>query len=82
MLGVILGMALAVYALRFTGLLLAGVAVSPPWERLLRFVPVATLTALVVTSLIGHPDEMPWRLLAAVGTRSEEPRNQRCVSPE
>ena len=62
----ILGMAVGVYALRLAGLLLAGAAVPPAWERALGFVPVATLTALVVSSLAGRPDEGPARLVAAV----------------
>ena len=64
-LGPILGMAVGVYALRLAGFLLAGVGVPPAWERALGFVPVATLTALVVSSLAGRPDEGPARLLAA-----------------
>lgn len=66
-LGPILGMAAAVYALRLAGLLLTDVAVPPTWERALGFVPVATLTALVVASLSGRPDEAPIRLVAVVG---------------
>jgi branched-subunit amino acid transport protein len=63
-LGVILTMAVAVYGLRVAGLLLADTAVPPAWERALGFVPVATLTALVVASLAGRPDEAPERLVA------------------
>ncbi|HYU18059.1 MAG TPA: AzlD domain-containing protein [Chloroflexota bacterium] len=63
----ILGMAAAVYALRLAGLLLASAAVPPAWERALGFVPVATLTALVVSSLAGRPDEAPARVVAATG---------------
>jgi branched-subunit amino acid transport protein len=44
---------------------LAGAAVRPAWERALGFVPVATLTALVVASLAGRPDEGSVRLVAA-----------------
>ena len=44
-------MALAVYALRLGGLALAEAAMPPRWERALGFVPVATLTALVVGGL-------------------------------
>ena len=64
-LGLILAMAGGVYALRLAGLLLAGATVPPAWERALGFVPVATLTALVVSSLAGRPDEGPARLVAA-----------------
>lgn len=63
--GLILAMAAGVYALRLTGLLLANASVPPAWERALGFVPVATLTALVVSSLVGRPDEGPVRLAAA-----------------
>ena len=71
----ILAMAGSVYSLRIAGLLLAGRTVPPSWERALGFVPVATLTALVVSSLIGRTDEAPVRLVAAlaaglVGRRS------------
>ena len=65
--GLIVAMAVGVYALRLGGLLLAGRSVPPTWERALGFVPVATLTALVVSSLAGRPDEGPVRLVAAVG---------------
>ena len=66
-LGAILAMAVGMYALRITGFLLADTAVPPAWERALTFVPVATLTALVVTSLAGRTDEGPVRLIAAAG---------------
>jgi branched-subunit amino acid transport protein len=60
-------MATVVYTLRLSGFLLAGTAVPPAWERTLGFVPVATLTALVVASLAARPDEGALRLMAAVG---------------
>jgi branched-subunit amino acid transport protein len=47
----ILAMAIAVYAVRLSGLLLAEVTIPSGWERALAFVPVATLTALVVGGL-------------------------------
>jgi branched-subunit amino acid transport protein len=64
-LGLILVMAVGVYAVRLAGLLLANASVPPAWERALGFVPVATLTALVVSSLVGRPDDGPVRLVAA-----------------
>ena len=64
-LGLILSMALGVYALRLGGLLLAGARVPPAWEQALGFVPVATLTGLVVSSLAARPDEGAIRLVAA-----------------
>jgi branched-subunit amino acid transport protein len=47
----ILAMAIAVYALRLGGMTLAETTIPPRWERALAFVPVATLTALVVGGL-------------------------------
>jgi len=66
-LGLILGMALAVYTLRLAGFLLAEKSIPPSVERALGFVPIATLTALVVTSLAGRSDEAPVRLVAVAG---------------
>jgi branched-subunit amino acid transport protein len=63
----ILGMALLVYTLRLTGFLLAARDIPPTWERVLGFVPIATLTALVVASLAGRSDEGPMRLVAIAG---------------
>jgi branched-subunit amino acid transport protein len=63
----ILGLALVVYALRLTGFLLAARDIPPTWERALGFVPIATLTALVVTSLAGRSDEAPLRIAAIAG---------------
>jgi branched-subunit amino acid transport protein len=61
----ILAMAVGVYALRLSGLLLAGAKLPSTWERALGFVPIATLTALVVSSLTSRPDEGLPRLVAA-----------------
>jgi branched-subunit amino acid transport protein len=63
----ILAMGAGVYALRLAGLALREVAVPPAWERALGFVPVATLTALVVASLAGRADGGAARLVAVVG---------------
>ncbi|MDP9371293.1 MAG: AzlD domain-containing protein [Chloroflexota bacterium] len=63
----ILAMGAGVYALRLAGLVLRDVTVPPAWERALGFVPVALLTALVVSSLAGRADDGVARLLAAVG---------------
>lgn len=67
MYGLILMMAMAVYALRLTGFLLSSLSMPPAWERALGFVPTATLTALVAASLAGADDDRPRRLLAVVG---------------
>ncbi len=56
-----------VYALRFAGLALRDVAVPPAWEGALGFVPVALLTALIVSSIAGRPDDGGPRLIAAAG---------------
>ncbi len=64
--GLIVAMAVAVYALRLAGFLLADVSIPPAWERALGFVPIAALTALVAASLVGSPDERTLRLLTAV----------------
>lgn len=61
----IVGLGLAVYALRSTGLLLADTPIPIAWERALAFVPVAILSALITASLTARPDETPVRLLAA-----------------
>jgi branched-subunit amino acid transport protein len=63
----ILGMAVGIYMLRIGGFALAGAPIPASWERALTFVPIATLTALVTSSLISYPDETPIRLLAALG---------------
>ena len=62
----ILAMAVGVYALRMTGLMLREVTIPVAWERGLRFVPVAMLTALVVTSLTGRGEGRTAGLVAAV----------------
>jgi branched-subunit amino acid transport protein len=60
----ILGMGAGVYGLRLAGLVLRDVALPPVWDRALRFVPVALLTALVVVSLTGQVAAEPIRLAA------------------
>lgn len=64
---VILGMGAGVYALRLAGLALPDAAVSPALERALGFVPVALLTALVMSSLAVPADGGADRLVAVVG---------------
>jgi len=65
--GLILAMGAAVYALRLAGLALPETTVPPDWNRALRFVPIALLTALVVASLSGQADGLGVRLVAASG---------------
>jgi branched-subunit amino acid transport protein len=64
----ILGMGLGMYTLRLGGMVLRDVTVPPAWERALRFVPVALLTALVLVSILGRTgDERSFRLIGAAG---------------
>jgi branched-subunit amino acid transport protein len=63
----ILAMAVGVYALRVTGLALRDVVIPADWERALRFVPVAVLTSLVVTSLAGRGESRAEGIVAAAG---------------
>jgi branched-subunit amino acid transport protein len=63
----ILGMAAALYLLRLSGFLLAEISVPEHWTRVLTFVPVATLTALIVSSIAARPDQGAIRVLAAIG---------------
>jgi len=63
----ILGMGAGVYALRVSGLALRDIAVPPAWERALGFVPVAVLTALVVSGLAGRAEGGPAPIGAAAG---------------
>jgi branched-subunit amino acid transport protein len=63
----ILAMAAGVYALRVGGMALRDVVIPEGWERALRFVPVAVLTALVVSSLAGRGEERWAGIAAAVG---------------
>lgn len=59
-------MAAGVYLLRIAGLVLPDVEIPPFWRQALEFVPVALLTALVVSSLMGGSETEPARF-AAVG---------------
>ncbi len=56
--------AAALYALRLSGFLLPQAVLPRGTEAALRFVPVATLTALIVSGLSARPDESVPRLLA------------------
>ena len=61
----ILGMGATVYTLRLAGLVVHDVAVPRAWARALAFVPVALLTALVVSSLVARPEQALPRSAAA-----------------
>lgn len=57
----------SVYALRVSGLLLQDVPVPAFFERALRYVPIALISALAVSSLAGQVSGDPTRLIAAAG---------------
>lgn len=63
----ILAMAAGLYALRISGFLLGDLPVPERWTRVFGFVPIATLTALIVSSIAGRPDQSVIRILAALG---------------
>jgi len=69
---VIVVLAVGTWAMRSLPIMLHGHVPTPKWaERLLRYVPVAALTALVVPSVLflktnAHYDFAPARLIAAV----------------
>ncbi len=63
----IVAMALGMYALRLAGFLLADLPLPAAPERALRFVPLAVLTALCVSTLSDREGINPARLVAAVG---------------
>jgi branched-subunit amino acid transport protein/GNAT superfamily N-acetyltransferase len=60
-------MAVGVYGLRFAGLALRDVAIPEEWERGLRFVPAAVLTALVVSILAGREEGQVEGIVAVGG---------------
>lgn len=61
----ILVMAACVYAVRLSGFVLPKATIPPRWELTLSYVPIATLTALVVASVAGRNDELPHGIVAA-----------------
>ncbi len=63
----ILGMAAGVYAIRLGGFALADTALPPGLEQVLIFVPVAMLAALCASTLVAGNDDLPIRLIAAIG---------------
>ena len=63
----VLLMGAAVYALRLAGLGAQRLPLPPAVEQALRYVPIAVLTALTVSSLASGPASLlPWRGLAAL----------------
>lgn len=65
-LAIILLMAAAVFAVRLSGFIAARATIPPAWERALGYVPIATLTALVVASLSGRDEQMSLGVAAAI----------------
>lgn len=63
----ILGMAAGVYAIRLGGFVLADTTLPSGLERALTFVPVAMLAALCASTLVVSSDNLPIRLIAAIG---------------
>lgn len=63
----ILAMGAGVYLLRLIGLTVPRSAMPPAFERALRFVPVALLSALVVSSLAGRTVDGAAGWIAAAG---------------
>ena len=63
-LAIVLVMAVCVFAIRLSGFVAAAVTIPPAWERMLGYVPIATLTALVVASVSGRNDEMSLGIIA------------------
>lgn len=74
---IILAMAGALYLLRVSGFVLADAVVPEVLSRSLNFVPIATLTALIVSSFAATPDVALVRLLAAFGASAIVWRTQR-----
>ena len=63
-LAIVLLMAVSVFAVRLSGFIAAKATIPPGWERTLGYVPIATLTALVVASVSGRNDEMSLGIVA------------------
>lgn len=63
----ILGMASGVYAMRLAGFLLADIAAAPGLEAALRYVPIAMLAALCVSTFTGSAGDGTVRMIAALG---------------
>ena len=53
----VLWLATGMVVLRSSGLLVGNVQIPASWERVWRFVPLALLSALVVSGLHGRPGE-------------------------
>jgi branched-subunit amino acid transport protein len=62
---IILVMAACLFAIRLGGFAFAEATIPSGWARALGYVPIATLTALVVASLAGRGAGTPHGLIAA-----------------
>src|SRR5690606_6313941 len=65
-LAIVLLMAAAVFAIRISGFIAARLTIPAAWERVLGYVPIATLTALVIASLSGRDEQMSIGIVAAI----------------
>jgi branched-subunit amino acid transport protein len=63
-LAIVLLMAVAVFTVRLSGFIAAKATIPPAWERTLGYVPIATLTALVVASVSGRDDQTAIGIIA------------------
>jgi branched-subunit amino acid transport protein len=63
-LAIVLVMAVCVFAIRLSGFVAAAATIPPAWERVLNYVPIATLTALVVASVSGRNEQVPAGIIA------------------
>jgi len=65
-LAIVLLMAASVFAIRISGFVAARATIPPGWERALGYVPIATLTALVVASVTNRSEQMSIGIVAAM----------------
>ena len=82
-LALILVMAACLYAVRLSGFTLAAATIPSHLERTLGYVPIATLTALVVASLAAREAQVPHGVLAAalaVGIARLTRRTWACIA--
>lgn len=82
MVAIILVMAACVFAVRLSGFIAAKATIPPGWERTLGYVPIATLTALVVASVSGRNEQVSLGIVAvtlAVGISYLTRRSWACI---
>ncbi|MCM8749796.1 AzlD domain-containing protein [Thermomicrobiaceae bacterium CFH 74404] len=79
----IVAMGLALYWVRLSGLLLSRISMPRNLENAFKGLAPATLAALVVASLLAHPQELGWRAPAAVAALAVAirwPRMEVCLA--